>query len=772
MRVLFLTLYPETMPSSRLRVYQYLPFLKDQGISYTVSPAVAEPLFSFLYFSKSKFLKALYCLAELVGVYSRIRRARHYDVILVQKGLVSSNWLNLDLKLKNRARRVIYDIDDDVLGQFVVEFGLPSLRRRQDQDQTQKLARLAQTVIVGNRYLQTKALTLNSNVVVLPTPVDAERFCPSPQERSKSNEIVIGWIGMEIGMNYLRNLTPVFKRLASRYPIRLKVISRLSAGEDSFVLPGVKTDFVRWDYATEVFEMRSFDVGIMPLLEDEWGPGKCGLKLLQYMSMGIASVASRVGANCEIVDEGKDAFLAGSHEEWEEKLACLIESPVLRLQMGQTARLKVIKRYSLNALAPRWVEVLKSKIAPERLGFAAPLKITYVLPQMDRGGAETHVVRLVEGLRRRGHDARILCVFEEGKLAETIREKGIPIDSLQMKRWGWAVLPAIRKHLVNNPCQILHTYLFGLHLFAGLPARQAKIPHVVSSRRDVELSQPRKILWIEKIGNFFCDHVVACSQAVKTWVLGRENLKEEKITTLYNGVNLTGFVSGQGRLEARKEFSIPAEAFVIGTVANFSYKKGYKYFIEAAERVLLTQPNSYFLLVGAGPLEDEMKQKAALIPLGGRLIFTGARKDVACMLSAMDIFLFMSLWEGLPNVVLEAMAMKLPVISTAAGGVPEVITDGINGRIIPYKDSETAAEVIQELMADADLRERLGRAARQKIEMDFSLERMVCEYENFYRGLLQSNVETSVGSTVLKREGSVQGEGLTKQPSAVAEVRI
>jgi len=752
MRVLFLTLYPETMPSSRLRVYQYLPFLKAAGISFKVLPAVPEPWFSRLYFSKSKMLKALYCLVEAVLFFQRVKRVSDYDLVVVQKGLLSTHLRSFEQKLGQRAKRILYDLDDDVLGQLIVEFGSPALRRWQDKDQNKKLAGLSRKVIVGNHFLKEKVLPLNPQTVVLPTPVDAERFCPGDQNLKAASEVVIGWIGMEIGLGYLKKLAPVFERLSQRYALRVKVISRTQNTDAPFSLPGVKTQFVRWSYETEVREMRSFDIGVMPVIEDEWGPGKCGLKLLQYMSMGLASVASRVGANRDIVEEDTDAFLAGSEAEWEDKLARLIESAELRNKMGQAARKKVQSRYSLQALAPKWVSCLTETALRDSLGqpesssIVSPvmpqniLRVTYILPQMDMGGAETHVVRLAEGLRKRGHDARILCVFGEGKLAERIREKGIPLEALGQKKWGLAVLGPVKKYLEKNPCQIVHTYLFGLHFFAGLPARLTRVEKVLSSRRDVELSQPAKVLWLEKMGNFFCDHVTACSQAVESWVLGRENLKKDKITTLYNGVDLHEFVPGQGRAVIRKEFSIHPEALVVGTVANFSLKKGYAYLLEAAERVLSARPDCYFLLVGSGPLEQEMKERAARMPLGDRILFAGARKDVSNLLAAMDIFAFTSLWEGLPNVVLEAMAMRLPVISTPAGGVPEVIIDGIEGRLIPFRDSAAAADVILQLAGDSGLRERLGKAARQKIEMDFSLERMVCEYENFYQGLLHSKV--------------------------------
>lgn len=371
-------------------------------------------------------------------------------------------------------------------------------------------------------------------------------------------------------------------------------------------------------------------------------------------------------------------------------------------------------------------------------GAVKPFRIVYVLPQMDLGGSETHVVRLAEGLRQYGHDAQILCVFEDGCLGPWIREKKIPLAALHAKKWGLSVMEKIRGWLLAHPADIVHTYLFGLHLFAGFSARRAGVRVILSSRRDVELSQPAKVLWFEKCGNFFADHVVACSEAVRKWTLSRENLKPQKIVTLYNGVNLEEFVPGAGRDEIRREFGISGSVPLVGTVANFSPKKGYKYLIETAQKILESRPDCRFLFVGGGPLEVAMQAEAARLVKNKNIVFAGSRRDIPRLLAGMDIFAFASLWEGLPNVVLEAMAMARPVVTTPAGGVPEIVLDGENGRLVPFRDSQAMANTILELLNHPEKAAALGSAAREKIEAGFTLERMVACYHKFYQSLLSN----------------------------------
>lgn len=359
------------------------------------------------------------------------------------------------------------------------------------------------------------------------------------------------------------------------------------------------------------------------------------------------------------------------------------------------------------------------------------------------------MVRLAEGLKQRGHQPEILCLFEEGRLAPAARQKGISVLCLNApSTWGPSLFLRTFKALRKSSYDLLHTYLFGFHLFAGLPARLLGIPVVLSSRRDVDLSQTKKVLWLEKAGNLFVDRVVCNSEAVKTWAGGREGLPGKKIKVIYNGIDLNEFKPAGRSQSVRKELGIPDGAAVIGTVANFSFKKGYAYLLEAAERVLRERPDVWFLLAGFGPLEGEMKRKAAESPHFRRIVFAGERHDIPCVLEAMDLFVFASLWEGLPNVVLEALAMGKPVISTPVGGVPEVIHSGEEGVLVPLRDPSAMAQAIFFLLDHPDEREKLAGKGRQKIQNEFSLEGMLNAYENFYLSFFPQKVKACAESSV------------------------
>lgn len=346
------------MPSSRYRVYQYLPYLRQAGFEATVLPAIPEPWFSLGYYAHSKLIRSLYYGLEVLGNLVRLRKSRSYDVVFVQKGILSTHLRGFERFLEEVESRLVFDLDDLVYGRSVVEFGQPLFKKWQDLSQTEKISARSRAVVAGNSYLKTLALRHNRNVHWVPTPVDTERFRPAAQKpESAREEIVIGWIGIGGGVAYVRLLERVFQELSRKHRIRLKLITR--PDKNPLRMDGVSVRLVPWSREHEVEEMGEFDIGIMPLPDDEWVRGKCGFKLLQYMAMGIPGVSSRLGVNPEIVEEGVDGFLAGEPEEWVEKLSRLIEDSNLRREMGKRAREKAVEKYSLNKWSPVLAGILK-----------------------------------------------------------------------------------------------------------------------------------------------------------------------------------------------------------------------------------------------------------------------------------------------------------------------------------------------------------------------------------------------------------------------------
>lgn len=360
-----------------------------------------------------------------------------------------------------------------------------------------------------------------------------------------------------------------------------------------------------------------------------------------------------------------------------------------------------------------------------------------MLPVLGLGGSENHVVALAAGLRERGHDAEIITVFDPGFLAVEAQKRGVPVACLESKGWGIGALVKIFRWLRSGRMDILHTYLSGFHVFAGLTAKLfLKIPAVVSSRREIASWRKFRHCLVEDLGNLFVDRVVCCSNAVREWTLANERIQPFKILTIHNGVDLDSFTPGSKRLKTRDSLGIPADAKVVGTVANFALEKGYSYLLCAIEAILRDNPRTWFLLVGSGPLLEDMKHAADNLALGRQILFPGFRRDVPALVDAMDIFVLASVSEGFPNVLLEAMAMAKSVVATEVGGIPELISSGHDGILVQPQNADILAEAINRLIKNPADSERLGKNARTKIQTNFSLTKMVDKYEELYCSLV------------------------------------
>jgi len=212
----------------------------------------------------------------------------------------------------------------------------------------------ADLIIAGNEFLKTKVLPHNSNVVIIPTSIDLSRYSLK-EDLPNGGRITVGWLGSRSSLRYLRSLIPAFENIFRKYPnIQLKIVC--SEFLDSPHLPIIKKS---WSWDEEEEDLKSFDIGVMPLSNDLWSKGKCGLKILQYFSVGIPAICTPVGMNRDIVEEGVNGFWAMTAEEWEEKLSILIENHTLRKQMGREGREKVLEGYSIQAIAPRLLSILK-----------------------------------------------------------------------------------------------------------------------------------------------------------------------------------------------------------------------------------------------------------------------------------------------------------------------------------------------------------------------------------------------------------------------------
>jgi glycosyltransferase involved in cell wall biosynthesis len=230
------------------------------------------------------------------------------------------------------------------------------------------LLRMSAGAIVGNRTLAEYAVRYQANVRVIPTVVDAERFSPMDTKDRPSHSgpeddrhLIIVWIGLDYNVSFLDLLVPALQRLQKEHRATVRIIS-----SRPYSLPGIKTEFRPWTFETEVVDLQTSDIGVMPLPDTEWARAKCGLKLLQYMAVGIPCVGSPVGVNREIISDGRNGFLAATDEDWYAHLSALCRDPRLRCRIGKAGRETVESEYSLKTWAPRLADAYRSLIGTSR----------------------------------------------------------------------------------------------------------------------------------------------------------------------------------------------------------------------------------------------------------------------------------------------------------------------------------------------------------------------------------------------------------------------
>lgn len=349
-KLLGLALYGPKAASNRYRLGQYVPSLAQHGIDLQVRHLLGDDYLRRR-FSGSP-ISWTYLLQSAWKRFGDMRNREGFDAAFLYAELMPlmPGWVERSLLLKP----YIYDFDDA----FYLKYrsGKLGVMRPLLGNKFDTVMAGAVAVTAGNNTLATYARQFNSNTQLLPTVVDTERYVPTP--RSCNDIYTVGWIGSPSTAPYLIELVGPLSRIAQENPVRLVVI-----GGKAPSIPNVNVVEVEWSEQTEVALINSFDVGVMPLPNDDWARGKCGFKLIQYMACGLPVVASPVGVNSEIVEPGVNGFLASTQEEWIQALRTLQFDAAMRNTMGTAGRVKVEQQYSLRVTGPKLAALIKSVVA-------------------------------------------------------------------------------------------------------------------------------------------------------------------------------------------------------------------------------------------------------------------------------------------------------------------------------------------------------------------------------------------------------------------------
>ncbi len=366
------------------------------------------------------------------------------------------------------------------------------------------------------------------------------------------------------------------------------------------------------------------------------------------------------------------------------------------------------------------------------------IRIAYVVASFVTGGAERHLLELWSRLDRDRFELEIFCVRREGPFLPAVEALGWPIRDLRMGRRlytprGWRTVMRLRRELRRFRPHVLHAYLLGPNLIGGVAGRLAGVKVIVAAKRSVDAYESLGERLLNRWGLRLATHVTAVSEevAASAVALGIPRLK---ITVIPNGVDVERFGRSGGAVP-EPLLSLPRERVVVGSVGCLAARKDYGVLLEAFARVHAQRPEAVAVVLGDGPQRAALERRAHELGLNGSVLFAGERLDVDRWLPHFHLFALSSREEGIPNAVLEAMAAGRPVVATAAGGTPEVIEDGRNGRLVPPGDAEAMARALTELIENQALARRLGEQAARDARERFGIDVMVRRFESFYVSL-------------------------------------
>ncbi len=345
LRLVTLARYCRLGASSRYRIWQYLPLLEAAGWQITSYPLLDDSYLCRLYRTGKR--SRIYVVLAYLHRFCHLMHIPKGAVLLLEQELFPylpawGEWL-----LARRGIHIAVDYDDAAHCKYA---RIPGLRNK-----IAAVMHAVQVVVVGNRHLAEYAFPYARSVRKIPTVVDVDKYLPKAEYRN-GGSITICWIGTAITANrFLTCMIPAFRALQQRYPeVRFRIIgaAALQGGE------GLRAEFLPWSEDSEAALIAACDIGIMPLIDDEFERGKCGLKLIQYMAAGLPVVTSPVGENPVIVQHGVNGFLATTEQQWLERLGALIRDAKLRESMGRRGRQIAEQGYSLQYGLQCWQKIL------------------------------------------------------------------------------------------------------------------------------------------------------------------------------------------------------------------------------------------------------------------------------------------------------------------------------------------------------------------------------------------------------------------------------
>ena len=369
-----------------------------------------------------------------------------------------------------------------------------------------------------------------------------------------------------------------------------------------------------------------------------------------------------------------------------------------------------------------------------RMGRVAKIKLVQVSHGMGTGGLERVIVTLCRGIDRDRFEPEVVTLKYLGPLADELADIGIRVRLVNSVegRADYVAPFRVARALRELRADVVHTHNTQPFLEGGLGAVLARTPTLVHT--DHARLYPDKFRYIaaERMMAHFAYRVVGVSDETTQALAHHHRISPRKLCTIPNGIDGKPFEISIDQRAKRRELGIEGDGPVFGTIGRLVPQKGIDRLLHSMKLVVERRPDATLVLAGTGNKEDELKALAMTLGIADRVRFLGLRRDVAELLKVFDVYVLSSVWEGLPIALLEALAASCPIVSTAVGGVPTVVTPGVNGELVPAGDAPALANALVELLGDSERLAAYRRGARRMFVERFTIEHMVSAYEKLY----------------------------------------
>ena len=370
-------------------------------------------------------------------------------------------------------------------------------------------------------------------------------------------------------------------------------------------------------------------------------------------------------------------------------------------------------------------------------------KILYVIDGLEFGGGERVFLQLVSRLKDRYKI--FVATNTNSRFGHELKILQIQTFSVSMSRQlTFKPIRQIRHIIRQNEIDLVHSQGTRADFFARLSGKVADSHHILCTvAMPVEgfnVGPLRKFAYrfLDQFSGRYVDRFIVVSDSLKRILTEQRGIPAQRVVKIYNGIEMDRYHPNLKETSLRKNWGIDPTAPLIGAIGRMVWQKGFEFLIRAMPNVISASPETMLLLVGDGPLRKGLETLAKKLNVFDKIIFTGFRSDVSQILSTIDVLAVPSVLEGFPMITLEGMAMAKPIVATQIQGITEQLDQGKQAILVPPKNSDALAGVLLKLIQDTEFASRLGRAARMKVEANFSVERMVGETEKVYLSLLKA----------------------------------